>query len=485
MNFRVTSFASSNQALKYSSQYSAKILKFQEQISSGIRLHRPSDDPISFRQASSYSIRLQELQTQSYSIVDSETKLNTSVSQLQAAHDLIVRAKTLAQQGIQTASQSEQTALAVEIDGLLVSLQEITKTQSAGSYLYSGARTNQVPFDFGNPAVDGGTLNVRYLGSSENSRAYIGDAISVDTFFAGDGIFGDPHRDDTLIYGSSGTKIGTGTDNMVGRATLQVRHTATTFFGSSGVVAGASSAEFDTLLGPAGRNQLVVQDRSGTGNSGTITLNGGPPILWSSSDTDLRVPGNNGEEIFVDMSAITPGFIGTVDFESNGTLSIDGGLTTTAIDFSASQTVLDSTTGKQTHLDTRELRKVGNDFLEFPGTSDAFQVLYELTLDLRNTRGLDNVQRAAALDRRVGELDHLADHVLEVMGRQSASLKTLNELDFRVQDLQLEVETQLNNLQATDISEAVLRLQNDQSLLQYTYAVTSQIASTSLIDFLR
>ncbi len=139
MNFRVTSFASSNQALKFSSQYSANILKYQEQISSGIRLHRPSDDPISFRQASSYSIRLQELQTEAYSIVDSETKLNTSVSQLQAAHDLLIRAKTLAQQGIQTSSQSEQTALAVEIEGLLVSLQDITKTQSAGSFLYSAA----------------------------------------------------------------------------------------------------------------------------------------------------------------------------------------------------------------------------------------------------------------------------------------------------------------------------------------------------------
>ncbi len=280
-------------------------------------------------------------------------------------------------------------------------------------------------------------------------------------------------------------KSGVGTDNMVGRATLQVRHTTTTYFGTSGIAPGASSADLDTLLGPAGQNQLVVQDRSGTGDSGTISLNGGPAIFWSRSDTDLRVRGNNGAEMFVDMSAITPGFIGPVDLESNGTLSVDGGQSQVAIDFSANQTVVDSITGKQTHLDTSELRLVGDDFLEFPGTSNAFQVLYELTLDLRNTRGLDNVQRAAALDRRVGELDHLADHLLEVMGRQAASLKTLDELEFRVQDLQLEVETQLNNLQATDISDAVLRLQNDQSLLEYTYAVTSQIASTSLIDFLR
>ena len=82
-------------------------------------------------------------------------------------------------------------------------------------------------------------------------------------------------------------------------------------------------------------------------------------------------------------------------------------------------------------------------------------------------------------------MDRVADHVLEVMGRQSASLQVLDELEFRVQDLQIQVETELSDLTSTDIPEAVLRMQNDQTLLEYTYAVTAQIASTSLIDFLR
>jgi len=485
MQFRTTSFASSNQAIKFASQYNASILKYQQQISSGIKLHRPSDNPVSFRQVESYSVRLQELQTEAYAVVDTETKLNTSVSQLQQTNNLIVRAKILAQQGVQATGQGEREALAVELQGLMESLQDITRTKSAGSYLYAGARSDVEPFEFNGPVVPGGTLQVDYLGSSNHTRAYIGDAISFDTFYAGDKIFGNPDRQDALIYGQSGAKIGAGTDNIIGRATLQVRHALTTYLGASGIAASVSSPAGDTVIDPAGNNELIVRDTSGTGDSGTIELNRGKSINWSRTDTDLEVVGNDGRVIHVDMSSITPGFDGLVDFSSDGTLSVDGGLTQVPIDFSESQTIIDSTSDRHTHIDTRELNRAGDDYLDFPGTSDVFQIVYELTQDLHNTRGLDNAALAETIDHRLGELDRIGDHVLEVMGQQSASLQTLQELDFRIQDLQLEVESQLSEIQSTDIPTAVLRLQNDQSLLEFTYAITAQIASTSLIDFLR
>jgi flagellar hook-associated protein 3 len=485
MQFRTTSFSSSRQSIRFASQYNASIIKYQQQISSGIKIHRPSDDPISFRQIESFTVRLQELQTEAYAVVDTETKLNTSVSQLQQTHDLISRAKNLAQQGVQATGQSEREALAVELDGLMINLQNITRTKSAGSYLYAGARSDQEPFEFNDPGVPGGTLEVVYQGSSNQTRAYIGDAISFDTFYSGDQIFGDPDRQETRIMGTSGAKIGAGTDNMIGRATLQVRHSLTTFQGTSGIAPGASSPTGDTLIDPVGENTLIVRDTSGTGDSGTIELNQGEVVNWTRSDTDLKVTDNIGRMIHVDMSAISPGFDGVVDFSSDGTLSVDGGLTEVPIDFSASQTITDSVSGRQTHIDTRELNRTGDDYLDFPGTSDVFQVLYELSQDLRNSRGLDNVALADSIDQRFGELDRIGDHVLVVVAEQSASLQTLRELDFRIQDLQLEVETQLSEIQSTDIPTAVLRMQNDQALLEYTYAVSAQIASTSLIDFLR
>ena len=70
-----------------------------------------------------------------------------------------------------------------------------------------------------------------------------------------------------------------------------------------------------------------------------------------------------------------------------------------------------------------------------------------------------------------------------IRDRQSASLQSLDELSNRVGDLQLQTEIQINELQATDLPEAVLNLQNQQTLLEFTYSVAARVASTSLLNF--
>jgi flagellar hook-associated protein 3 FlgL len=485
MFYRATSFAIGAQSIRFVQQYSSNILNYQNQISSGLRIHRPSDDPVGFRQVASFSARLQELRTEAFSLRDAENKLNTGVSQLQESNKLLSHAKVLTQQGISALTQSERNAIAVEVESLLASLQGITKTSSAGAFLFGGTRTDEQPYEFSKPLVAGGTLNVEYFGSYQNSRALVGEAVAVDTFYAGTTVFADPDRGETILFGKTGAALAAGTDNLIGRATLQVRHTSTTYVGRSGIAAGTSSVDGDTIIGPAGQFSVTINDTSGDGSAGTISLGGDREIAWTNTDTDLQVTSPSGQKIYVDMSAISPGFSGSVDIVADGTLSVDGGLTTEPIDFSSGQTITDSTTGRFVPIDSSKISRAGDDYLEFPGTSDAFQIVYELVQDLRNTRNLDGEQLAASLDRRLGELSNMSDHVLNVMGQQSASLQTLRQLEFRIQDLELETETQLNNIQSTDIAETVLRLQNEQTLLEYTYAITAEISSIGLIDFLR
>jgi len=485
MFYRATSFALRSQSIRFTNQYNRNILQLTEQISSGTRIHRPSDDPLAYRQITSLTARLNELRAEDASLKDSESKLNHSVSLLTEVNNLFTTAKQLTQQGITALSQDERDAMAVEVDSLLNSLQDIAQTKTAGFYLYSGTRSDVKPFEFSQPPAEGQTLQVNYRGASQNSRSHIGESISVDTLYAGDAIFQAPERSAPILEGDSGAAIGSGTPNLIGRATLTIAHTSTTFTGASGVAPGASSADGDTLIGPAGVHSLTIHDTSGNGSAGTISLNGGEEIPYTNADTDLKVVDPNGQVIYVDLSSIAAGFNGTVDVIGDGTLSVDGGATTVPIDFSASQTITDSTTGRFVHIDSQDIVQTGEDYLEFPGTSDAFQILYELSQDLRNVRHLDDSQVAESLDRRLGELSKMSNHILDMVGLQSASLQSLSQLDFRIQDLQLETETRLSNLSSTDIGEAVLRLKNEQQLLEYTYRITADIASTSLIDFLR
>ena len=485
MLFRTTSQTNTNQAIRFVANFNSNISKYQRQISSGVRLERASDDPVAFRQITTLSTQLQHLQSDVLAVNDTEAKLNMSVLNMQQSHDILVQAKSLAQQGVQANTPSARNAVAIEVESLLENMKNIASSQLGGSYLYSGVRADQPPYQFGDPQVEGGPLVADYQGASESSYAYIGTRVSIETFYAGEEVFENADRSEMLVYGETGAKNGAGTDSMVGRANLVVSHTLTTFDGTSGVLPGASSVDGDSVIGPSGDNQITVVDTSGTGAFGTVQLNGGETLSWSNTDVDLQVTGPSGRHVYLDMSSVIPGFSGTDGLTADGTISVDGGNTSLAIDFSASQTIVDSLSGGQTHIDTQEISRTGTDYLEFPGTANAFQVLHELAQDLRNSRDMSNADYANALDRRIGDLGEIADHVLVTMGRQSASLQSLKELEYRIEDLELEVETQLSDVKSTNIPETVLRLQNEQSLLEFTYSVTAQITSTSLLNFLR
>src|SRR5690606_13494775 len=127
-------------------------------------------------------------------------------------------------------------------------------------------------------------------------------------------------RGKTLFLGGTGAAPGTGTDSALGRGTLIVSHTSTTYTAGSGVAAGTSSADGDTIIGPAGAHILTIEDTSGTGAFGTVSLNGGPPVSFTNGDTNLKVIGPLDEVVYLDTTAITAGFSGDVEITADGTL---------------------------------------------------------------------------------------------------------------------------------------------------------------------
>lgn len=482
MTFRVPSSAFTNNAIQFSNLHNSTILRYQQQISSGLQFTRPSEEPIAYRQVTSLRTRFEELSSDRTTINRSTSILNYSVSQLQEVNNVFTRGKTLAQQGVQALDSDERRALALEVDGLLNQLQQIGLSRFDGSFIYGGTRSDQPPFTFTEPG-EGGILQVEYHGAAKRSRASVGDSLEVDTFYDGREIFGARTRQDTILIGTTGAAVGVGTDTVAGHATLQVANDTTTFLGASGIAAGLDT-DLDTIIGAAGTHTLTIVDTAGDGSAGTVSLNGGQAIAFTNADDNLKIEGINGQVVYVDTQSITAGFNGTIQLEATGTISIDGGASTTAIDFSGSQAVVNSATGKVAHVDTSEIRQAGDDQLEFPGTLDAFQLLHALAADLRNERGLSANELAHAIDRRIGEIDELSDNAFAVMGEQASALKTIDTLGFRVDELMLSVETQISEIQATDLPEAVVRLENAQALLQYNYAVTADLLQLGILNFL-
>ena len=485
MSYRVTASTFTRNAIHFTTLQNAQLLKAQRQISSGLQFDLPSEKPIAFRQVRSLETQNVQLQADKTAINTGTSHLNASVAGLQDMSDLITHAKTLVQQGIQSLDSNERESLATEIDGLLEQAKHISLTQFDGNYLFGGTRSDSPPFSFDAPVNSDSTLTVSYQGSHQRSQTHIGDSISIDTLYDGSKIFGSAGRDGTVVVGNTGAQSGSATDTLVGRATLQVRHTATNYAAGSGVLAGTDSVAKDTIIGPPGSHQLRIQDTSGTGASGMISLNGGDPVPFTNGDTNLRVTGKNGQVVYVDTTNITPNFSGMVDIESTGTLSVDGGASTVPINFSANQMVTDAVSGKSAAIDSSNIRLAGDDAFEFSGTSNLFQILYETASDLRNERGFSGAEYSDALDRRLGDLADASSRVIKAMGQQSTSLRTMQSMESRVDELKLSVESNINDLQATDFPDAVMRLQNSQNLLQYTYAVTARISNMGILNFLQ
>ncbi len=485
MNTRVSSYAYTQRAIHFSSTHSANLFKLQEQISSGLKFQRPSEEPIGYRQVTSLKTRYAELDADKTSIAHTTSVLNSSVEQIQAFSDVINQAKNLTQQGIQSLDDDARTALALEVDGLLSQMKNIGLAKFNDRFLYGGTESTKPPFSFGDNVDGNGRLVVTYNGSDRRSRANVGDSISVDTYYSGQEVFGSHGRGETQLVGLTGAKTGSGTDTLRGRATLSVTHDTTVYFGTSGIQPSSRSPADDTVIGQFGTHQLTIVDTAGDGSAGTISLNGQSPVPFTSSDTNLQVTGLHGQSVFVDASNITAGFNGKVDLQATGNLSVDGGVTQIGINFTGSQVVEDSESGDAVTINSESISKVGEDHLEFVGTSNAFEVLFELSSDLKNHRGLNTTQTAEALDRRLGDLDKIAKNAFSLLGQQATALKTMETLGYRVDDLMLSVESQISDVQSTDIPDAVLNMENTQNLLQYTYAVTGRLTSLNLLDFLR
>ena len=460
------------------SRQNAAILRLQGQISSGVRIQRPSDDPTGEALLLRQRNLVQRLETKIAGIELIRTRVATAYQSVADARQLFVRAKTIALDGRQTTDPDAREVLAREVDGLLEQLQTLANSHVHGQPIFGGADLTGNPFLF---SPDGTTAS--YQGSGQAAAGHIDGELSAVMHPSGAHVFQPSLRTTPHFSGSTGAASGTGTNSARGTRELQVLQLTTSFSAGSGVQSGASSAD-NTVLGPAGANWLTLRDTSGTGASGVVSLNGGPEITFTSADTDLAVIGPRGEVVHLNMTAINAGFDGTVNLTTTGTLSIDGGATSVPINYSANQAVIDSRDGSVLYVDTRDIHRAGISRVDLAGTADAFAVLSQLRDELRNSPGLSTTERDAALGRRLDDIDRVSNHLLSVASEQSITLERLDNVQSRTEQFLLDARSRLSQVEETDFPQAILELQSQQLRLQFSLATAARMFDVSVLNFL-
>jgi len=111
----------------------------QSQVSSGVRVQHPSDDPTVVAEILQLQGQIGQNQQIQTNFGEVKTELSTADSALQTAVQAVENAISLGSQGANTTATSDQlAALAQQVASVLQTLVDISQTQVNGRYIFSG-----------------------------------------------------------------------------------------------------------------------------------------------------------------------------------------------------------------------------------------------------------------------------------------------------------------------------------------------------------
>ena len=163
-----------------------EIARTQEQLSTGLRINRPSDDANGFQQARQLEILQQRFTHFEDSITSARSWLGTAQNNLDSLSDVF---SEIYQEGVRsvnsTLQDGEREEVAQLLERLLENAVELLNAQNNNEYVFSGTRTSVKPFsiDAADPTSDG--AGVVYYGNSDSIYRQIGPDSSLQVNITG------------------------------------------------------------------------------------------------------------------------------------------------------------------------------------------------------------------------------------------------------------------------------------------------------------
>jgi flagellar hook-associated protein 3 FlgL len=140
------------QNLLFNLQNSNKSMgKYQEQVSSGKKINKPSDDPVTAVRSMFYRSSLNEIDQFKRNADDGLSWMTSTDEALNEVTSVLQRVRELTIQGVNgTNDESGRHAIAAEINQLKEHLGEVANSQVAGRYIFAGTDTKNPPYRIDN-----------------------------------------------------------------------------------------------------------------------------------------------------------------------------------------------------------------------------------------------------------------------------------------------------------------------------------------------
>ncbi len=444
----------------------------QQQVATGRRVNRPSDDPAASLQIIPLQNDLRGLRQLTDNIGLARETLDTSAASLEDASSVMQRLRELTMQAANdTTGPSDRASIGTEIDQMLQQMLGIANSRRGDRFLFGGTNNGEPPFVL---TTTGGVTQVQYRGNHDRTEIDVAPGVTTALNIAGDSIFQQHNRNGVSITGLTGARATVGGigSTAVGFQTLDVTFAGLHTDAPATVTAGA---EPTTALG--------VLSYAFTASPPTLSVGGGPALPIPANDVNF--PTADGRVINLNVSGVPAQLTGT--FTSKAGLSTDGGATVLEVsDYThTSLAVRSSLDNSVLMLDVTALTRTGADNVKHNGTFDAFTVMASLRDLLRNEQGLPDATVRQRASEMLGEIDSAHDAVLDGLREFGFRSSSMQMLGNRVSSLELSRQESLSSLQDTDMTSAILDLQRHDIGYQAALQVSAKMIQTTLQSYLR
>lgn len=151
---RVTQSMLAQNSLRHISHSYERLGKYQDQLSTGKKITRPSDDPVVAIKGMYYRTNVTEIEQYKRNISEIYQWIENSESAINHTNSALHRVRELLVQAINgTNSASERAAIASEIKQIKSDIVSVANTKVAGRYIFNGTNTDKPPVADGNPPI--------------------------------------------------------------------------------------------------------------------------------------------------------------------------------------------------------------------------------------------------------------------------------------------------------------------------------------------
>ncbi len=519
---RITAFMLYSQFADSLSKNFSRMGRVQEQLSSGKRLTKPSDDIIALRGAMAYKVSLNAVEQFNRNIDEGISTLAFTESSLSSSTSILNRARELAvSESNDTAAASSREISSYEVQNLFKELVDIANSRIKNKYIFSGYLTSTKSFN------QAGV----YQGDANKFEIYIDEGIKTQVNVTGDTAFSDTTKQLSAVLnnnaGSGTMRITVGSADPVDLPAMTnaspelIRDTINAPM--SGWYNAADTIGSGTLTIMAGNGAgytLNVSDVPADPDYTTVsTLVTRINSLGAGVEAGLATDSVSGQ-VRVLFRPATPGDAVTVDVanDSDGNDKDTNGLSAflhtelqsnlTANALGMESFVINDTAGKRLLFDsivpntsfTIEVDEDGNGNFADAGDTDTAglsrlyhpappaagnltnSISYFMIMDhLKNSLASNDI---AGIQGSIYLLDGALDSVVNTTADVGSRLKYLENQKERLEDNAVTYQKSLSVLEDADIAAVATDLAKIQSTLEAMRISSLKALSQSLFDFM-